>query len=180
MGNAVSWILEGLLKPMAYTPCSSWGFLARKKTTYSKRQENFMHNLHEPNIITLVWPLLKLEYTQEWEHTLKLTIVALQTTWRSTAESSDPSEGLQLDWSCSLDYCGSVYSVVTVLPCRLQFRSVLVTSHAENIHIHRKHSVNITFIIVLFLLSISFCLCPLLIKGKKKNTNISHYKTQQQ
>ncbi len=137
-----------------------------------------MHNLHEPNIITLVWPLLKLEYPQEWEHTVKLTIVALQTTWRSTAESSDPSEGLQLDWSCSLDYCGSVYSVVTVLPCRLQFRSVLVTSHAENIHIHRKHSVNITFIIVLFLLSISFCLCPLLIKGKKKNnTNISHYKT---
>ena len=31
MGKAVSWILDGLLKPMPYTPWSSCGFLETKK-----------------------------------------------------------------------------------------------------------------------------------------------------
>lgn len=38
MGNAVSWILEGLLKPMAYTPCNSWGFLGNKARKMLKIQ----------------------------------------------------------------------------------------------------------------------------------------------
>lgn len=32
MGKAVSWILEGRLKPMPYTPWSSWGLLQPKKS----------------------------------------------------------------------------------------------------------------------------------------------------
>lgn len=96
MGSAFSWIFEGLLKPISYTPLSSWGFLIQVKK--NMRDELIFTNISYVNVHT-------------WAEVL--TVWAPQRSWLNTVGNWGLSEEPPLGLCCWPNCFWSAYWAVT-------------------------------------------------------------------